>query len=355
MKQVQGKMCVTHFSHQQARVNAYISEGSGGRNVSTARQLVAALTAKLIKNATVLLLKPDFKAPFLTATLKTISGIAGFYASEYTTSTSVTSDIEQQVTTLNLFQNMGQYIPSKTVTLPVIQPASMDVNPFQQAGINFTGVTVVMSSDLHSDMTALIKAQHRFTCQKRNKSRSEQKREKKEEAALKLGEVKKIYPQCNTCKYHFKSEVFLNKHACCGTFQSKDALSVAMRYADTILATRDFTLSGCIANMSTLFSTQHTSLYTTFECNFQVGWAQVRKAMHPIFSSRVQQFIACSWQGIASHAKVSAEAVVVRLTDEQMAGRIRLAEVPVVGQVRTSYQAIGQSKDVPDGSAQGKK
>ena len=42
-------VCDTHFSHQQARVNAYISEGSGGRNVSTPRQLVAALTAKLIK------------------------------------------------------------------------------------------------------------------------------------------------------------------------------------------------------------------------------------------------------------------------------------------------------------------
>ena len=42
-------MCDTHFSHQQARVNAYISEGSGGRNVSTPRQLVAALTAKLKK------------------------------------------------------------------------------------------------------------------------------------------------------------------------------------------------------------------------------------------------------------------------------------------------------------------
>ena len=92
----------------------------------------------------------------------------------------------------------------------------------------------------------------------------------------------------------------------------------------------------------------------TFECNFRVGWAQLRKAMHPIFSIRVQQFIARCWQeGIASRANVSAEAVVVRLTNEHVAGRIRLAELPVVGQVRTSYQAIGQSKDVPGGSAQG--
>ena len=93
-----------------------------------------------------------------------------------------------------------------------------------------------------------------------------------------------------------------------------------------------------------------------FVCNFQIEWAQVRKTMHPIFSIRVQQLIARCWQeGIASRDKVSAEAVVVRLTNEHVAGRIRLSELTVVGQVRTSYQAIGQSKDVPGGSAQGKK
>ncbi|KAL5474724.1 hypothetical protein EMCRGX_G026711 [Ephydatia muelleri] len=50
-------------------------------------------------------------------------------------------------------------------------------------------------------------------------------------------------------------------------------------------------------------------------------------------------------EGIAGRAKVSADAVVVRLTEEYLAGNIRLAELPVVGQVRTSYQSIGQSKD----------
>ena len=84
-----------------------------------------------------------------------------------------------------------------------------------------------------------------------------------------------------------------------------------MRYADTILATRDFSISGCIADMSTIFSTPDSSPHATFECNFEVGWAQVRKAMHSIFSIRVQQLIAHCWQeGIASRAKVSAEAVV---------------------------------------------
>ena len=71
---------------------------------------------------------------------------------------------------------------------------------------------VLMSSDLRSNMAVLSKAQHRYKKRKRNRSASEQKREKREEeAAMKLGEVNKIYPQCNTCKYmyHFKSEVFL--------------------------------------------------------------------------------------------------------------------------------------------------
>eukprot|EP00731_Ephydatia_muelleri_P005596 Em0002g1772a len=85
-------------------------------------------------------------------------------------------------------------------------------------------------------------------------------------------------------------------------------------------------------------------MYATFEC--KVDWAQTRKAMLPEFSSKVRTFIAHCWQeGIAGRAKVSADAVVVRLTEEYLAGNIHLAELPVVGQVRTSYLTIGQSKD----------
>ena len=103
-------------------------------------------------------------------------------------------------------------------------------------------------------------------------------------------------------------------------------------------------VSGCVASMSTLFTSADSLMYATFKC--KVGWAQTRKAMLPEFSSKVRTFIAHCWQeGIAGHAKVSADAVVVRLTEEYLAGNIRLAELPVVGQVRTSYQSIGQSKD----------
>ena len=105
-------------------------------------------------------------------------------------------------------------------------------------------------------------------------------------------------------------------------------------------------VSDCVASMSTLFTSADspTPTYATFEC--KVGWAQTRKAMLPEFSSKVRTFIAHCWQeGIARRAKVNADAVVVRLTEEYLAGNIRLAELPVVGQVRTSYQSIGQSKD----------
>ena len=51
-------VCDTHFAHQQARVDAYISEGDGGRKVSTAKQLAVALSTKSVKNTIVLLVKP---------------------------------------------------------------------------------------------------------------------------------------------------------------------------------------------------------------------------------------------------------------------------------------------------------
>ena len=86
-------------------------------------------------------------------------------------------------------------------------------------------------------------------------------------------------------------------------------------------------VSGCVASMSTLFTSADSPTYATFEC--KVGWAQTRKAMLPEFSSKVRTFIAHCWQeGIAGRAKVSADAVVVRLTEEYLAGNIHLAELP---------------------------
>ena len=65
MKQEQGKMCVTHFSHQQTSVNAYISEGSGGRKVSTAKQLVCCSGSKADKKYDCVALKAGFQGSIL--------------------------------------------------------------------------------------------------------------------------------------------------------------------------------------------------------------------------------------------------------------------------------------------------
>ena len=64
-------VCYTHFAHQQARVDAYISEGDGGRKVSTAKQLAVALSTKSVKNTIVLLVKPKQDAPFRSTNVAT--------------------------------------------------------------------------------------------------------------------------------------------------------------------------------------------------------------------------------------------------------------------------------------------
>ena len=118
---------------------------------------------------------------------------------------------------------------------------------------------------------------------------------------------------------------------------------MAMRYAD-------FSVDGNVASVSALFPpVEGMPSYATIEANMQLGWAQVRKIMHPGFSSRVEEFIHDCWQeGVASRVKVSAEAVVARIAEEYTSRKIRLAELPVVGQVRGSYQRIGQRKITND-------
>ena len=87
-------------------------------------------------------------------------------------------------------------------------------------------------------MAATIKHQRRY--KKNTKDRETKlnlKTKQEEDAAKRLEEVKAIYPQCNKCKYHFKSDPFLEKHVCSGVFVPKDAVSMAMRYTNSILVT----------------------------------------------------------------------------------------------------------------------
>ena len=52
-------VCDTHFSHQQTQVEAYLTQGEGGRKISTPKQLAVALMEKSTINTTVLLIKPN--------------------------------------------------------------------------------------------------------------------------------------------------------------------------------------------------------------------------------------------------------------------------------------------------------
>ena len=121
-----------------------------------------------------------------------------------------------------------------------------------------------MSSDVNRHMAATMKHQRRY--KKKTKDRATKlklKKEQEEDAAKRLEEVKAIYPQCSKFKYHFKSDIFLERHVCSGIFVPKNALSMAMRYAD-------FSVDGNVASVSGLFPpVEGMPSYATFEANFQ--------------------------------------------------------------------------------------
>ena len=102
---------------------------------------------------------------------------------------------------------------------------------------------------------------------KREKQRIEN--QSKDEKALDM--IRPIYPQCAKCLYHFKSPQLLEKHVCTGTTQSWDALSVAMRHADQLLARMDFSITGAIDKTASMFLVDSkTSPYAMFELSLIV-------------------------------------------------------------------------------------
>ena len=84
-------VCDTHFSHQQTQVEAYLTQGEGGRKISTPKQLAVALMEKSTINTTVLLIKPNFEAPYRSAVCPSIKGISEFYFAQYITKKLLTS------------------------------------------------------------------------------------------------------------------------------------------------------------------------------------------------------------------------------------------------------------------------
>ena len=301
-------VCDTHFSHQQTHVDTYLIQGEGGRNVSTPNQLAVALMENPIMNTTVLWLKLDFKAPYCTTVVPYVSGISDFYAAQY-----VTTVNEEKI--VRFFHSLGQKVPSKCVSIPSCQ-TSLDI----AESVNFTGVTVLLSSD-NSNSCVQAKKKKRYKrgsleVNKREKQRIEN--QSKDEKALDM--IRAIYPQCAKCLYHFKSPQLLEKHVCSGITQSWDALSVAMRHADQLLARMDFSITGAIDKTASMFLVDSkTSPCATFEPNFFAGWAHMKKNMHPELTSKVKRVIHECWKAGESKelgkVKISAAGVYDRLEE----------------------------------------
>ena len=236
-------ICDTHFSHQQTHIEAYLKQGDGGRKISTPKQLAVALMEKSITNTTVLLIKPNFCAPYRSAICPSISGITQFYAAKYITTVSNQKKI--------LFYNcLGQTIPSLCVHVPSCHASSL-ITPMGEDGINFTGVMVLLNSDSDDACTKVRMVKKRYTKRTKCTSNKElQRMEKQQEYEEALRQIRAVYPQCSKCFYHYKSQKLLDKHICGGEQQCQDALSNAMRHADKLLAQMNLTVSGAIDRAS---------------------------------------------------------------------------------------------------------
>ena len=101
-------------------------QGDGGRKVSTPKQLAVALIDTSVSNTTVLLVKPNFQAPYYAAAIPTVVGISEFYAAQY-----VTSAEKQQV---QFYNCLGQKTPSACVSIPLCH-ACLLITPMGAEGI----------------------------------------------------------------------------------------------------------------------------------------------------------------------------------------------------------------------------
>ena len=264
--------CDTHFSHQQSRVEAYLVQGNGGRKVSTPKQLAVALMEKSLSNTTVLLVKPDFKAPYRSKVIPAISGIFEYYAAQY-----ATTDSQQHI---KFYNCLGQKVPSACVPIPSCHATSL-INAMGEEGINFTDVAVLLNNFSESTGVQVRKDKGRYKKRTKGISQREMQRvQKQHEDEKALKRIQAVYPQCTVCLYHFKSQLLLAKHVCSEVMEHQDVLSIAMRYANTLLATMEFTVSGAVDQASNLLTDDSNLTYATFEFNFYAG-PEVRQGPVP--------------------------------------------------------------------------
>ena len=155
----------------------------------------------------------------------------------------------------------------------------------------------------------------------------------------------------NGALYHFANNYKLKNHRCNGDQVQKDAITLAMIYANSLLATRDFSDSCQASAMISSTIVLGKSTYSSFEGNLFPGWAHSHKNLNPQLSNRVEEYIAQCWREgevkivdgrkTKSRTKVSAEAVQYRLTVQYAEGLIRFS---VVAQVRAVYQTLVKTR-----------
>ena len=229
-------VCDTHFSHQQSQVEAYLVQGNCGRKLSTPKQLAVALMEKSLSNTTVLLVKPDFKAPYRSKVIPAISGISEYYAAQY-----ATTDGQQHIK-FYMYNCLGQKVPSACVPIPSCHATSL-INAMGEEGINFTGVAVLLNSFSESTGVQVRKDKGRYKKRTKGISQSQMQRvQKQHEDEEALKRIQAVYPQCTVCLYHFKSQLLLAKHVC-----------------SEVMDTKMYSVLQC--GMLTLFWPQWTSLF----------------------------------------------------------------------------------------------
>ena len=72
--------------------------------------------------------------------------------------------------------------------------------------------------------------------------------------------------------YHFANNYKLKNHRCNGDQVRKDAFTLAMVYANSLLATREFSVSGQATGMISSTIVLGKPTYSSFEGNFFPGW-----------------------------------------------------------------------------------
>ena len=76
----------------------------------------------------------------------------------------------------------------------------------------------------------------------------------------------------NGALYHFANNFKLKNHRCNGDQVRKDAITLAMVYANSLLATQDFSVSGQATAMNSSTIVLGKPTYSSFEGNLFPGW-----------------------------------------------------------------------------------